>query len=159
MNYVKFSQKTAALSKLFSYLNNSKKKIVCNSKTKSQFSYCSLVWMVCSIALNNMINELEKRLLRIMLNNYSSDLLENNNHIYKHHRNIQALLIEVVNMKNELAPAIMKSILNKRFNTYNLRNFQEFETEKKNRLVWSWNPQLPLSSTLVSSARKPPRNE
>ena len=38
-------------------------------------------------------------------------------------------------MKNELAPPIMESILNKRFNTYNLRNFQEFATERK-RTVW-----------------------
>ena len=29
----------------------------------------------------------------------------------------------------------MESILNKRFNTYNLRNFQEFATERK-RTVW-----------------------
>ena len=34
-------------------------------------------------------------------------------------------------MKNELAPPIMESILKKRFNTYNLRNFQEFATERK----------------------------
>ena len=38
-------------------------------------------------------------------------------------------------MKNELAPPIMELISNKRFNTYNLRNFQEFATERK-RTVW-----------------------
>ena len=36
---------------------------------------------------------------------------------------------------NELAPPIMVSILDKRFNTYNLRNFQRFATERK-RTVW-----------------------
>ena len=46
-----------------------------------------------------------------------------------------SLLIEIFKMKNELAPPIMGSILNKRFNTYNLRNFQEFATERK-RTVW-----------------------
>ena len=45
------------------------------------------------------------------------------------------MLIEVFKMKNELAPPIMEPILNKRFNTYNLRNFQEFATERK-RTVW-----------------------
>ena len=81
---------------------------------------------------------LHERSLRIVLNDYSSNfniLLENNNDISNHHRNIQALLIEVFKMKNELAPPIMESILNKRFNTYNLRNFQEFATERK-RTVW-----------------------
>ena len=94
--------------------------------------------MFCSRTSNNMINKLHERSLRIILNDYSSDfniLLENNNDICNHHRNIQALLIEVFKMKNELAPPIMESILNKIFNTYNLRNFQKFATERK-RTVW-----------------------
>ena len=48
---------------------------------------------------------------------------------------IQALLTEVFKMKNELAPPIMESVLNKRFNAYNLRYFQEFATEIR-RTVW-----------------------
>ena len=133
----KASQKVAALSKLSSYLHNSEKKLIFSSIIKSQFSYCPLVWMFCSRTSNNMINKLHERSLRIILNDYSSNfniLLENND-ISNHHRNIQALLIEVFKMKNELAPPIMESILNKRFNTYNLRNFQEFATERK-RTVW-----------------------
>ena len=85
-----------------------------------------------------MINKLRERSLRIILNDYSSDfniLLENNNDICNHHRNIQALLVEVFKIKNELASPIMEAISNKRFNTYNLRNFQEFATERK-RTVW-----------------------
>ena len=62
-------------------------------------------------------------------------LLENSNDICNHHRNIQALLIEVLKMQNGLAPPIMKSILNKRFNAYNIRNFQTFVTERK-RTPW-----------------------
>ena len=62
-------------------------------------------------------------------------LLENNNDISNYDRNIQALLTKVFKMKNELAAPIMESILNKRFNTYNLRNFQEFAREGK-RTVW-----------------------
>ena len=69
--------------------------------------------MFCSRTSNNMINNLHERSLRIILNDYSSDfniLLENNNDICNHHRNIKAL--------NELVPPTMESILNKRFNTY-----------------------------------------
>ena len=108
-----------------------------NSIIKSQFSYCLLVWMFCSRTSNNMINKLHERSLRIILNDYSSDfnILPENNDICNHHRNIQALLIEVFKMKNGLAPPIVESILNKRFNTCNLRNFQEFAKERK-RTVW-----------------------
>ena len=89
--------------------------------------------MSCSRTSNNMINKLYERSLRTILNEFSSNfniLLENNNGISNHHRNIQTLLVEVFNMKNELAPPIMESILNKRFNTCNQRNFQEFATER-----------------------------
>ena len=68
-------------------------------------------------------------------------------------------------MKNELALPIMEPILSKRSNTYNLSNFQDFATERK-RTVWydleTYRlelTQLPLSSTLVPSTRKPQRNE
>ena len=134
----KASQKVAALSRLSSYLHNFEKKLIFNSIIKSQFSYYPLVWMFCSRTSSNMINKLHERSLRIALKDYSSNfntLLENNNDISNHHRKIQALLIEVFKMKNELAPPIMESVLNKRFNNYNLRNFQEFVTERKRNVL------------------------
>ena len=97
----KASQKLAALYRLSSYLHNSEKKIIFNSITKSQFSYC-LVWMFCSKTSSNMINKLHERSLRIMLNHNSSDfniLLEKNDGICNHHGNLQAWLIEVLKMK------------------------------------------------------------
>ena len=132
----KASQEIAALSRLSIYLHNSEKKLIFNSIIKSQFSYCPLVRMFCSRTSNNMINKLHERSLRIILN-YTQAILT---YCYKimmiyATRNIQALLIEVFKMKNGLAAPIMESILNKGFNTYNLRNFQEFATERK-RTVW-----------------------
>ena len=94
--------------------------------------------MFCSRTSNNMIIKLHEISLRIIVNLCSRDfniLLKNNNDICNHHRNIQVLLTEVFQMKNEPVPPIMESILNKRFNTYNLMNFQEFATEWK-RTVW-----------------------
>ena len=64
-------------------------------------------------------------------------LLENNNDISNHHRNNQALFIKVFKMKNKLAPSIIESILNKRFNPYNLRNFQEFATVRRTTVWYS----------------------
>ena len=86
----KASQKVAALSRLSSYLHNSEKKLIFNSIVKPQFSYCPLVWIFCSRTSNN-VNKLRERSLRIVLNDYSSNfniLLENNNDISNHHRNI-----------------------------------------------------------------------
>ena len=139
MNYVKeASQNIAALSRLPSYLHKSEKKLIFSSIIESQFSSCPLVLVFCSRTSNNVINRLDERSLRIILNDYSSDfniLLENNNDICNHNRNSQALLTEVFKMKNGLAPPIMDSILHKRFNPYNLTNIQEIATERK-RILW-----------------------
>ena len=101
---------------------------------KSQFSYCSLVWMFCSRTSNNMINKVHERALRVLLNDYESDfgkLLHINNGVCNHHRNIQTLLIEILKIEKGFAPPIMASILKGRNKTYSVRNFQEFETERK----------------------------
>ena len=90
----KASQKISALSRLSSYLNDSQKRLVLNSIVKSQFSCCTIVWMFCSRTSNNMINKVHERALRVILDDYESDfetLLQNNNDICNHHRNIQTL--------------------------------------------------------------------
>ena len=134
----KDTQKIGALCRLSSYLNNSEKKIIFNSIMKSQFNYWRLVWIFCSKKLNSIISKLHERSIRIVLNDYPSDfneLLENNNEICNHHRNIRTLLIEIFKIKHELTPPIMESMLNRRVSTYNLSNFQEFVTERQ-RTVW-----------------------
>ena len=77
-----------------------------------------------------MINEVHERAARVILNDperYFATLLQNNNNIYNHHRKVQTLLIEIVKIKKGFSSPIMGSILKGRNNTYNLRNFQEFE--------------------------------
>ena len=81
-----------------------------------------------------MINKLQERSLRIVLDDFASDfktLLQNNNDISNHHRNIQTLLIELYKIRNGLAPPLVESMFHIRNNRYNLRHFQEFATERK----------------------------
>ena len=70
----------------------------------------------------------------MLLNDHESDfekLLHINNGVCNHHGNIQTLLVEIFKIKKVFAPLIMKPILKGRNNAYNVRNFQEFETERK----------------------------
>ena len=121
---------------------------------------------------NNMRDKLHERSLRIIMNDYSRDFTELSeiNNICNHHRNIQKMLIEVLKMKNQLAPSIMKLILNKIFNTHNLRNLQEVVTERKGTVWYGletlsyWHAQLwsLLPETFSSSSqnlKEPLRNE
>lgn len=98
-------------------LKQFRKRLILNAIMKSQFSYCSLIRIFCSRQTNHMINKLHERALRIVLHDYISNfetLLQKSNVIFSHHRNVQTLMIELYNIKNELAPPIMNSRLNKR---------------------------------------------
>ena len=139
---------------LSSYLNNSQKKVIFNSIIKAHFNYCPLEWMFCSRTSKNKINKLQEKSVRIVLNDCLSDfneLLETND-ICNHQRNTQTLSIEVFKMKDGLVSQIMESMLNRRVNRHNLRNFQEIVTDKNNRLTLPGNASLPISSTLVPFA-------
>ena len=75
----------------------------------------------------------------MLLNDHENDfekLLHINNDVCNHHRNIQTFLIEIFKIKKDFAPPTMGPILKGRNNTCNIRNFQEFETKKKNCLFW-----------------------
>ena len=143
MNYVKKLFRKLALCSLSIHLNNYQKKVIFNSILKDQFNYCPIEWMFCSRTSNNMINKLHERSLKIALNDYSSDfneLLENNNKICNHHRNVQTLLIKVFKMKTGLSPPILESMLNRRVNTYTyigtyIRDFGPFCLKPSKKLI------------------------
>ena len=62
----KFSQKLYALSRILQYLSQHKKRILFKIFIMSQFNYCPLVWICHSRGLNNKINNIHKRALRIV---------------------------------------------------------------------------------------------
>ena len=63
-------------------------------------------------------------------------------------------MIEMFKIKNELAPPIMDSMFERRNESYNLRNFHEFLTERKTAALWSRDTKLLFSTIMVSSTRK-----
>ena len=89
---------------------------------------------VNSCKTNNMINKLRERALRLVFSDHVSDfeaLLRKSNDRSCHRRNIQMLMIELSKIKNELAPPITDSMLNRRNIAYSFRNLQEFQSERK----------------------------
>ena len=74
-----------------------KRRIIMKTFVESQFNYCPLIWMLHSRTLNNKINRLHERPLRIVYSDYKSSFKP----FWKrmalfqiHHRNIQSLAIE-----------------------------------------------------------------
>ena len=65
---------------------------------ESRFNYCPLIFMFHSGTLNNKINRLDEKALRIVYGDYKSKfdkLLERNGFFSIHYRNIQTLTIEI----------------------------------------------------------------
>ena len=90
----------------------------------SQFSYCPLIWMCHSRKINTQITKLHERALRLVYNDKSSsfwELLERDNLVTIHSRNIQIILTEIFKIKSEAAPEILTEIFKFKDHSYDLR--------------------------------------
>ena len=80
--------------------------------------------MCHSRRINNQINKLPKRALRLVYNDRSSsfrELLEKDNSATINERNIQVLLTETFKVKSRFAPEIITEILKFKDHSYDLR--------------------------------------
>ena len=86
-----------ALSKLQKYMGKSEKEAIINSFILSNFNYCPLVWHFSSCESIRKIEKIQKRCLRIILNDYESDyetLLRNSNKPTMEIRRLRTLVAE-----------------------------------------------------------------
>ena len=121
----KASQKLHALTRIANYMDLSKRRTLMKTFVISQFNYCPLVWMFHSRKLNNRINSIHERALRITYKDYKSsfnELLQKDNAVTIHQRNLQALATEIFKIKNDLSPEIMKEVFELKEPSYNLRS-------------------------------------
>ena len=131
----KASQKLHALARISNYMCQDKLRILMKAFIESQFGYCPLVWMFHSRDLNNRINRLHERALRLVYKNNNltfEELLKKDKSFSIHHRNLQKLATEMYKVKNNLSPTLMKSIFPEREIPYNLRNLNPFQSTKVN---------------------------
>ena len=98
-------------------------------------SYSPVVWMFHSRKLNNRINHIHERAMRLVYEDYTGsfdELLFKDNSFRIHHRNLQKLAIEIFKVKLGIAPVIMKSIFPIIENPYDLRNVTRFKSRNVN---------------------------
>ena len=109
-----------------------KKTLAVNAFFMAQFNYCPLIWMCHNRMYNNKINRLHERCLRLIYNDKRSsfeDLLEKDNSVSRHHKNPQALEIEMFKVYTKNSPEIMQEAFQvKEHGNYNLQNQTDFVT-------------------------------
>ena len=121
----KASLKLHALLRISNFMSSHKLKIVMKAFVLSQFNYCPLIWMFHSRELNNRINHIHERALRIAYKDKSSsfaELLRKDGSVTIHYRNLQALVTEIYKFINGQTPKIMGEIFQIANCNYNLRN-------------------------------------
>ena len=123
------------------YFKLERRKSLMKAFIESQFGYCPLAWMFCGRQQNNEINDLHERTLRIVYNDNKStfeNLLELDNLVSVHHRNILLLSIELYKVKHNLSNQVMSELFNLRNINYDFRSQTDFEVGPINTYNCSW---------------------
>ena len=122
----KAEKKLHALTRVFKYMDISQRKLIANAFIISQFSYCPLIWMFHSRAMEHRINRIPERALRLIYPNQHQltfkELLEKNKTVSIHQRNLQTLATEIYKAKNKISPEVVNSLFEFTNKNYNLRN-------------------------------------
>ena len=120
----KASRKVSVLSRIFPFMDLTKRRLLMDSFFSSQFSNCPFIMMCHNRTVNSKINELHKRCLRITYNNKKSsfkELLETDKSVLIHIKNLQVLATEMFMVYRNIPPPILRQLFQSRNNNYNLR--------------------------------------
>ena len=95
-------------------MNTNKRQVLMKAFITSQLSYCPHVWTFHSRTMNNIINSLHEKALRLVYTNKANlsfdDLLKDDRSVKIQQRNLQVLATEIYKLKNDLGPNIMTDI-------------------------------------------------
>ena len=126
----KTGRKISALARVTPYIGIAKKRILMNAFFTSQFSYCPLVWTYHSRTNNNKMNRLHDRCLRVVYNDKQSsfnELLEKDDSVSIHMRNMQILATKIYKLFDNLLPPSMNRVFKLNSDSrYNLQQILQF---------------------------------
>ena len=126
-----------ALIKLKKFMNFEEKKILINSYFMANFNYCPLVWMLSNASSLKKIENLQKRALRFLCNDYEisyEELLSKSSTSSMNVKRLRALCVELYKTINKLNPDFMRDLFKLRFTNRPVR-----EKYKMNMIILEFN--------------------
>lgn len=121
----KVSRNIRRLRRISKYLNENQLKLVLQSFIMSNFNYAPIIWMFCRKSSANQIENIHKRALRAVYNDYNSSyeqLLSKRGHVKIHEIHLRHLLCEIYKTTNGLNPSFMKNVFTGKNVTYSMRS-------------------------------------
>ena len=111
----------SSLSRIFPFVDLTKRRVLMNSFSSSQFSYCPLIWMCIyhSRTVNSKMIKLHERCLQKIYNDKKSsfqELLESDKFVPIHIKNLQVLATEMFKVYRDISPPIMRQLFQSRNN-------------------------------------------
>ena len=126
----KANRKLTIFSRMFKFLTFKKRRVLNKAYFESQFKYCPLVWMFHGKQVNNKINRLHERALRMIYEDSTSSfdtLLEKVMSFSVHDKNIQQIALEMYKVAKRLAPTNISSLLLQCRNKRHTRSQSDFQ--------------------------------
>ena len=123
--------KSQCLARILSLMRFEQRKHIVNSFITTNFSHCPLVWIFHNWCLNNCINHVHERALRIIYQDYNSSFIEplSKDSLLKiHQRNFKLLITEMFKVKIGCVSDILKKIFKIENLNYNFHH--EFLMER-----------------------------
>ena len=136
----KANRKIKALYRLRSKLNASQKLVLYNSFIMTHFNYCPVIWMFCGKTANRKIDNIQRKALQSLYNDFSSnheELLEKGKHLTIHKMNKRHLLVQVFKCLNKENPPFLDNIFIPKSTIYmNLRRNDTLILPKTSTITW-----------------------
>ena len=120
----KTSNKVRTFSRIAPNFEYEKDIMLYSSFLLSNFNYCPLIWVLSGKSSNNEINRINKRALRVLLDDYGSifeELLQKRGEHTIHIKNLQTILLEVYKSLTSKNPSFLWDLFERRPTNYNLR--------------------------------------
>ena len=136
----KAGRKLHAIARISNYVDIEKLRVMMNSFSVSQFSYCPLVWMFHDRSVNKKINKLHERALRMAGKDCCSnfeELLTKANTVFIHHKNLQLLATEIFKTQRNLNPSFMNQIFVEKYTPYTFHGGRHILAPKLNTRGYS----------------------